>query len=233
MKSSRLFSSALLVCLTAAIGQKSTINFNGTGMLLASNGAPAQIVADQSDWPAVLRVCDDLAMDFGRVTGTNGSVTLLSNGTTPTLNSSMIFNVTGRTTYRMSSNSYGKGGVIVAGTIGNSSIIDRLVSEGKIDVSGVAETWEAYVSTVVADPMPGVSQALVIAGKLHVTEPCVYMAANGRPNKDLTVGGPCTACTAFRSRSEFRLGTTGRIRHPRSTTLSTLQTSQWSKAHRQ
>ncbi|KAK4542853.1 hypothetical protein LTR36_006042 [Oleoguttula mirabilis] len=164
MKGFHLLSSALFACSAAAIGQKSTVNFNGTGMLLASKGASAQILAEQDDWPAVLRVCDDLAMDFGRVTGTNGSVTLLSNGTTPSLNSSMIFNATGRTTYRVSSSSYSKGGIVIVGTIGSSTTIDRLASEGKIDVSAIEGSWEAYISTVVADPMPGVSEAMIIAG---------------------------------------------------------------------
>ncbi|KAK5130552.1 hypothetical protein LTR08_001932 [Meristemomyces frigidus] len=164
MKPLRLFSPALFVGLAAALGQKSTVNFNGTGTLLASSGVPVQIMVEQDDWPAVLRVCDDLAMDFGRVTGTNGSVTLISNGTAPSLNSSVIFNATGKTSYRMSSSSYGKGGVIIAGTVGNSSIIDRLVREGKIDVSAIEGTWEAYTSLMVANPMKGVGQAMIIAG---------------------------------------------------------------------
>ncbi|KAK5122578.1 hypothetical protein LTR85_003841 [Meristemomyces frigidus] len=164
MRPFHLLFSTLFVCLAAGIGQKSTINFNGTGLLLASNGAAAQIVADQDDWPAVLRVCDDLALDFGRVMGTNGSVTLLSNGTTSSFNSSMIFNVTRRTTYRTSRNAYSKGGVIIVGTIGDSAIIDGLVAEGKLDVSAIEGTWEAYLSAVVADPLPGVSEAMVIAG---------------------------------------------------------------------
>ncbi|TKA64698.1 hypothetical protein B0A55_11188 [Friedmanniomyces simplex] len=134
-------------------------------MLLASSGSAVQIFAEQDDWPAVLRVCDDLATDFGRVTGLNGTVSLLQNGTSPSLNSSMIFNVTGKTTYQMGGSSYGsKGGFIIAGTVGNSTIIDGLVKAGKIDVSAIEGTWEAYVSAMVADPMPGVSQAMVIAG---------------------------------------------------------------------
>lgn len=166
MKATELLPYALLGATALAIGQKPTVNFNGTGMLLASSGSPAQIMVEADDWPAVLRVCDDLAMDFGRVTGTNGSVTLITNGTAPSLNSSMIYNVTGKTTFQMGSSSYGKGGVILAGTVGNSTIIDKLASEGMIDVSAIEGQWEAYTSTMVANPMPGVSQAMVIAGKL-------------------------------------------------------------------
>ena len=161
----RLLSVALCVRAVLAIGQKQTINFNGTGLALATSGLAVQIISDAQDWPAVLRVCDDLAMDFGRVTGTNGTVTLL-NGTQPTLNASEIYNITGRTSFSMGGpDIYGrKGGVILVGTVGNSSMIDRLASDGKIDVSTIEGTWEAYVSKVVSNPMPGISQAMVIAG---------------------------------------------------------------------
>lgn len=157
-------SAALCVSSVLAIGQKATISFTGTGKALASGSSGVQIFAEQDDWPAVLRVCDDLAVDFGRVTGTNGSLTLLTHGPAPNLNSSMIYNITGRTTYSMGSLSYNKGGAIIAGTIGNSTIIDQLISSGKLDVSDVEGTWEAYVSTMVKDPMPGVAEAMVIAG---------------------------------------------------------------------
>ncbi|KAK4903098.1 hypothetical protein LTR27_000026 [Elasticomyces elasticus] len=165
MRLSHSLVSALCAVNVAAIGQKSTVNFNSSGLLLASGSSAVQIYAEQNEWPAVLRVCDDLATDFGRVTGTNGSVTLLKDGGAPSLNSSAIFNVTGKTSYQMGGGSYGaKGGVIIAGTLGNSTIIDSLVEAGKIDVSAIEGTWEAYVSVIIADPMPGVSQALVIAG---------------------------------------------------------------------
>ncbi|KAK5110553.1 hypothetical protein LTR62_005745 [Meristemomyces frigidus] len=160
-----LLSAALFAGCAIAIGQKPTINFNGTGTLLGSSSSAVQIMVEQDDWPAVLRVCDDVAMDFGRVTGLNGTVTLLMDGTAPSLNSSMIYNITGRSTYQMRQASYGnKGGVIIAGTLGNSTIIDQLIQEGKIDVSAIAGTWEAYVSVMVSNPMPGVAHAMVIAG---------------------------------------------------------------------
>ena len=163
MWSSSLTSIALLVGSVLAIGQQSNINFEGNGIELASGGSSVQIRCDRDDWPAVLRVCDDLAMDFGRATGVNGSVTLLSSSTPPALNASIIHNITGKSTFRMPSGS-SAGGTVIAGTIGNSSIIDQLSREGKIDVSAIEETWEAYVMAVVESPMDGVERALVIAG---------------------------------------------------------------------
>jgi len=54
--------------------------------------------------------------------------------------------------------------VIIAGTIGKSSVIKSLVASGKLDIEDVVGKWEAFVSVVVNNPLPGVDQALVIAG---------------------------------------------------------------------
>lgn len=146
-----------------AIGQKSTINFDGHGCSLAEGGSSVQIMVDQNDWPAVLRVADDLAMDFGRVTGANGSVTLLGHASSPAFNASMIYNVTGKKSFAITASGK-KGGVIIAGVLGKSAVIDGLIKSGRIDVSAIKGKWEAYVSALVSNPMPGVSEALVIAG---------------------------------------------------------------------
>jgi hypothetical protein len=172
MKPISLLSTFLFTSTALAIGQKSTINFNGTGLCLAEPGSSVQIYAEQHDWPAVLRVADDLAADFGRVTGTNGSVTLLKDGRVPSLNASMIYNITGKPGFAAHGTG-SKGGVVIAGTIGNSTIIDNLIKAGTLDVSQVEGTWEAYVSSVVQNPMPGVSEALVVAGKSTLPEQAV------------------------------------------------------------
>jgi hypothetical protein len=53
---------------------------------------------------------------------------------------------------------------IIAGTIGRNPIVDRLIREGRLDVSGVRGQWEAYAWQVVDRPAPGIARALVIAG---------------------------------------------------------------------
>lgn len=178
-----MFSLLPLLCFipyVLGLGQKATISFdaNANSLALASNGSAVQIIADPADWPAVLRVANDLTLDFGRVTGTNGSLTLMGGSGHYNVtahdagaafresphNASFIFNVTDMSTFERPT--YGrKGGVVIAGTIGNSSLIDRLISAGKIDISAVQASWEAFVATVVPDPMPGIASALVIAGK--------------------------------------------------------------------
>jgi autotransporter-associated beta strand protein len=53
---------------------------------------------------------------------------------------------------------------ILIGTVGTSPLIDSLVSAEKIDVSAIQGKWEAYTASVVENPLPGVTRALVIAG---------------------------------------------------------------------
>ena len=54
--------------------------------------------------------------------------------------------------------------VVIAGTIGHSSVIDALVAAGSLDVSGVKGEWESFVTQLVSSPIPGCAQALVVAG---------------------------------------------------------------------
>jgi hypothetical protein len=150
--------------------RKPTVSFTGNGTLLASRSSPVQIHADAADWPGVLRAAYDLAVDFGRVTGING--TLTASGTA-TANSSVIFNVTGiNNDWTVASNgtgySTGAGaGTIIVGTIGNSSLIDGMIASGQLDVSAIKGQWETYVSTFVENAGNGTGSALVIAGKYH------------------------------------------------------------------
>ena len=53
---------------------------------------------------------------------------------------------------------------IIIGTIGQSSHIDQLIADGKIDVSDVVGKWEAFGMQVIDNPMEGVAKALVIFG---------------------------------------------------------------------
>jgi hypothetical protein len=95
----------------------------------------AAVCVDPADWPGVARAAADLRLDIVRVTDA-----IPGNGDILTANS------------------------IIIGTIGRSALIDQLIREKKIDVSGVAGKWESFVIQVVPKPFPSVSSALVIAG---------------------------------------------------------------------
>jgi hypothetical protein len=53
---------------------------------------------------------------------------------------------------------------VIVGSLTRSSVVRTLVQEGKLDVSTIDGQWECYTTKIVADPIPGVKRALVIAG---------------------------------------------------------------------
>ena len=53
---------------------------------------------------------------------------------------------------------------VIIGSIERSSIIRKLISSRKIDVSGVKGQWESCLTQTVENPLPGIARALVIAG---------------------------------------------------------------------
>jgi hypothetical protein len=99
----------------------------------------APLIVSDSDWPGVARAAADLSSDIERVTGAKAAV--LHAG------------------YPLRNND-----VVIIGTIGKSPLIDDLISHNKLDVKGIAGTWESAVTAVVDHPMPRVQRALVIAG---------------------------------------------------------------------
>ncbi len=56
------------------------------------------------------------------------------------------------------------GPAVIVGTLGKSPLIDQLAAAGKFDAKQIQGQWESYLITTVANPLPGVDSALVIAG---------------------------------------------------------------------
>ena len=92
---------------------------------------------DADDYKGVIRAIGDLKADIERVTGRKPEM------------------VTGRPKSDYS---------VIIGTLGNSEMIDALVASGKFDDSDLKDKWECFVITTVDKPIPGIDQALVIAG---------------------------------------------------------------------
>ncbi|KAF2204085.1 hypothetical protein GQ43DRAFT_388675 [Delitschia confertaspora ATCC 74209] len=140
-----LFSFFVSLCLllpsSLAIYQPASLTFSSTegGLRLGGTGSGPTIVIDGQDWSGVTRAGNDLASDFGLVTGTKGKVVTAPIGLSNTP-------------------------VIIAGTIGKSLLIDGLISSGKLDVSVIKGKWESFSSQLVSNPVEGVPSALVLAG---------------------------------------------------------------------
>lgn len=174
MKLSLTYAVSGIICLpfVNAIGQNLSIAFTGSAGTLKLNGG--QILVSANDNWGVQKAAWDLAVDFGRVTGTNLTFAA-TNATTaapiypyrPVTNQvnytvGDVVNITGPsyTGSRVSLAST----VIIAGTIGSSIAIDSLVASGQIDVSAIKGKWESFVTQIVTAPWPGVPRALIIAG---------------------------------------------------------------------
>ena len=104
---------------------------------LASPRQTAAILYDASDAAVVKRAAELFAADVEAVTGRRPQVT----------------SATGET-----------GQAVIVGTVGGSALIRRLSEAGKIDTAPLEGAWERYLIQTVANPLPGIRKALVIAG---------------------------------------------------------------------
>ena len=105
---------------------------------LSSSGSSAPICVNSHDFPGVIRAARELAKDVERVTKAKP---LLFGDTIPSSKE-----------------------IVLIGTIGKNLLIDKLVSEKKINVDGVSGKWEAFLLQVINNPFEGIDRALVIAG---------------------------------------------------------------------
>ena len=123
-----------------AIGEKRYVDFayHAGDFRIVTQNAATTLFVESADYPGVVRALNDLQADIQRVTSQSAAIA-------------------------HDEKSLGRNAVIV-GTIGKSKIIDRLIRDGKIDVESIAGKWESFLIQVVLNPLPGVEDALVIAG---------------------------------------------------------------------
>lgn len=53
---------------------------------------------------------------------------------------------------------------IIIGTLGKNAVIDKLVEEGKLNISSIKDGWEQYLIKTIDKPLKGVDKALIITG---------------------------------------------------------------------
>ena len=104
---------------------------------VVAQGKSAELWYDVDDYKGVVRAIGDLQSDIERVTECKPLICTKKTGCDQP---------------------------IIIGTLGRSSLIDALVSSGKLNVSDLRGKWESFVIATVDKPAPGIDQALVIAG---------------------------------------------------------------------
>ncbi|MGH7453336.1 MAG: glycosyl hydrolase 115 family protein, partial [bacterium] len=105
---------------------------------LSASGKSAPLCVSSQDHPGVLRVLKHLQADLARVTNAPPEIAI------DKLPASKE--------------------IVLIGTLGKSPVIDKLVQDKKLDVSGIAGKWETFLIQVIEKPLPNVERALIIAG---------------------------------------------------------------------
>ena len=182
----------VLPALIVGLGQKPVISFeDGEGsLLLASGSSSPTIIVDQDDSPSVIRAATDLAIDFGRVTGVNGSVA------------------------NASAKATSFSGTILLGTV-DTPLIRRLIESSSIDISSIEGQWEAFTTVVTANPLPGLGQVLVIIGSL-----LPRAASEAHSVQEAIVAAQSMAFTTCQNRLAFRPIISGLMSRRRHTNVS-------------
>ena len=131
----------------SAIGQDACVSFDtssNSSFTVASSGKASSVYVASDDWLGVQRAATDFVADIQRVTGVAPVFQNISASDIGSISSSEP--------------------IIIVGTLGKSSLLDTVVNNTQLDVSGVQGQWEAYVSRVVKNPLPGVQSAYVLVG---------------------------------------------------------------------
>lgn len=105
---------------------------------LIVNGQVVPIVASQSDEAGVKRVVALFQADLEKVAGVAPQLLWDQQPSSTTM--------------------------LLVGTLGKNPMIDQLVKEGKLNASELMGKWEKFHIQTIANPFPGVDQALVIVG---------------------------------------------------------------------
>lgn len=123
-----------------AIGGKSYISTSKVknNFTLSAAGKSTTLYIGSNDYPGVIRALKDLKADIGNVTNTE-----------PTILYDKVPS---------------QKELVIVGTSGKSSVIDKLVKSGKLDVKSICGKWENFLIQQVNNPFPGIDKALVIVG---------------------------------------------------------------------
>lgn len=112
---------------------------NGSGRFaLVAKGQATPLLASSNEYPGVLRALKNLQADVQQVTQVQPELITADKATVSTL--------------------------VLVGTLGKSPLLDELVRTKKLNASTIQGKWETFLTQIIENPLPGVKQALVIAG---------------------------------------------------------------------
>ncbi|KAK0237300.1 hypothetical protein EDD85DRAFT_837135 [Armillaria nabsnona] len=134
-----LFAS-LAAPLVRAIGQTNCVatETSPSTFAILQQGQASTILLSADEWQGVQLAANDLSSDIEKVTGLR-----------PTL---------------ANSSDQSPSRPIIVGTLGKSSLIERVVNATGLNVSSIEGQWESFMTAIVDQPIPGVDTAYVIVG---------------------------------------------------------------------
>lgn len=135
-----VFCSFVLCSKVHGVGQVRYIETsdNPGNFVLVKQKHATPIYVDGNDYAGVARAVNDLQADMEMVTGCTAAIVHTLGNHSPN--------------------------IILIGTLGKSALVDQLVREEKINVAAIAGKWESFSIQTVANPLPGITSALVIVG---------------------------------------------------------------------
>ncbi|MEU7749231.1 glycosyl hydrolase 115 family protein [Nonomuraea sp. NPDC049158] len=147
---------------------------SSAGFILFNGRTTAPILIDASyggdhaerDYTQVRRAVQDLRQDVAMVTGAidPGQVQSLFADDEPA-KQARLAKADQRKLPALLTQAAGQKTAIIVGQIGQSRLIDDIMAAGKFDeAAGIKGKWEAYATKTIKNPVPGVGNALVIAG---------------------------------------------------------------------
>ncbi len=131
------FASILIVLGIECQAQIVTRQRSTNAVSIVSGGRSTTIQIDKDEYPGVLRAVSSFAEDVQRVTDLKPAI----------VNDLPV-----------------DGTIVIAGTIGKSKAIDELISKKKVSAEDIIGKWESSFIQTVANPFPGIKEAVVIAG---------------------------------------------------------------------
>lgn len=138
---------SLLSLQCSALLEEEIVAFRGASNSAAGPGldiAEAALIYDQHDFRGVQIAVESLWRDLEQITGhSNRQLTAVT-----AANASIPGNV---------------GAAIIVGSV-NSSLIRQITSGNALSLASIEGKWESFKTSVVRNPLPGVDDALVIAG---------------------------------------------------------------------
>jgi hypothetical protein len=131
---------------TLGIGQMTCVSFQSSinSFSIVNDKKAAPILISANEWPGVQLAAADFAADILRVTDIGSSITNVSSPLNSSFPNTSL--------------------PIIVGTLGKSSLIQQVINSTGLDVSAIQGNWEASMSRVVYNPLPGIDSAYVIIG---------------------------------------------------------------------